>query len=87
MSEQTTNPENGTDYTQSDNGKINNVVALTQLVGTIVDYYSFKSKLMEDDDEPGKWNKESSEENMVVPSKLDTIIEKAFTAQLNKFTE
>lgn len=83
MSEETNNP---TDSSQSDS-KINNVVALTQLVGTIVDYYSFKSKLSEDDDEPGKWNKESPEENMIVPSKLDKIIEDAFTTQLKKFTD
>lgn len=64
--------------------RINNVVALNQLVGTIVDYYSFKHKLVEDEDEVDKWKK--GEENTIVPAKIDTIIEKSFIAQLKKFT-
>lgn len=68
--------------------KINNVVALTQLVGTIVDYYSFKNKLIEDEDETDKWKKGSHpEETPVIPNKIDGMIEKSFTHQLKKFTE
>lgn len=73
--------------TQSDY-KINNVVALTQLVGTIVDYYSFKSKLIEDEDESDKWKKGATEDELpVIPNGIDAIIEKSFAFQLKKFTE
>jgi hypothetical protein len=67
--------------------KINNVVALTQLVGTIVDYYSFKSKLTEDDDETDKWKKGSEEESPIIPKNIDNVIEKSFLSQLKKFVE
>jgi hypothetical protein len=69
------------------NDKINDVVALNQLVNIIVDYYSFKNKLNEDE-EGDKWKKDipGGESDFVVPGKLDTIIEKAFTTQLKKFT-
>ena len=86
MSEQTNQDGNSTDSTQSDS-KINNVVALTQLVGTIVDYYSFKSKLTEDEDETDKWKKGSAEENQIIPTNIDGMIEKSFVSQLKKFTE
>lgn len=86
MSEYTNNPENASDATQSDS-KINDVVALNQLVGTIVDYYSFKSKLIEDEDDIGKFRKDSEDDTVVVPKNIDSIIEKSFIAQLNKFTE
>jgi hypothetical protein len=87
MTEETNQETNLTDSVQPDS-KINNVVALTQLVGTIVDYYSFKSKLIEDEDETDKWKKGSnSEEPPVIPSKIDVMIEKSFTHQLKKFTE
>jgi hypothetical protein len=85
MSEQTNNQEMA-DSAQSDT-KINNVVALTQLVGTIVDYYSFKNKLIEDEDDVDKWKKGSGDEAPIVPKNIDSIIEKSFIAQLNKFTE
>lgn len=83
MSEQ---ENNSTEFTQSDE-KINNVVALTQLVGTIVDYYSFKNKLTEEDDETDKWKKNTLDENPIIPSKIDGVIEKSFLFQLKKFTE
>ena len=86
MSEQTNQDGNPTDSMQSDS-KINNVVALTQLVGTIVDYYSFKSKLTEDEDETDKWKKGSAEENVIIPKNIDSIIEKSFVSQLKKFVE
>jgi len=73
---------------QQVNDKINDVVALNQLVNVIVDYYSFKNRLEEDEDSE-KWKKDlagSQGESFVVPVKLDTIIEKAFTVQLKKFT-
>ncbi len=78
--------DNAADSVQSDS-KINNVVALTQLVGTIVDYYSFKSKLTEDEDETDKWKKGDSEDSPIVPKNIDGIIEKSFVFQLKKFTE
>jgi hypothetical protein len=86
MSENTSNQENAADSSQSDS-RINNVVALTQLVGTIVDYYSFKNKLIEDEDEVDKWKKGNADESPIVPKNIDDIIEKSFIAQLNKFTE
>lgn len=67
--------------------KINDVVALNQLINVIVDYYSFKN-VIEEDEDGDKWKKKVTDgqnENFVVPSKIDAIIEKAFTAQLNKF--
>jgi len=73
---------------QQVNDKINDVVALNQLVNVIVDYYSFKNRVEEDEDSE-KWKKDlagGQSENFVVPAKLDTIIEKAFTTQLKKFT-
>lgn len=80
MNEQTNSQEN------SQNDKLNDVVALNQLVGVIVDYYSFKNRLNEEDEEE-KWKKSSQgDENFVVPTGIDSIIEKAFTTQLNKFT-
>ena len=66
---------------------INDVMALTQIVGTIVDYYSFKSKLTEDEDETDKWKKGSIDENPVIPKNIDGMIEKSFMSQLKKFTE
>lgn len=65
--------------------KINDVVALNQLVGVIVDYYSFKNRISEDE-EGDEWKSES-QDNFVVPKKIDTIIEDAFITQLKKFTE
>lgn len=76
---------NSTDFEQSDY-KINNVVALTQLIGTIVDYYSFKNKLMEEEDETDKWKK-TLDESSIIPTKIDGVIEKSFLFQLKKFTE
>lgn len=73
---------------QQVNDKINDVVALNQLVNVIVDYYSFKNRIEEDEDSE-KWKKDLADgqkEDFVVPAKLDTIIEKAFTTQLKKFT-
>lgn len=73
---------------QQVNDKINDVVALNQLVNVIVDYYSFKNRVEEDEDSE-KWKKDLADgqkEDFVVPAKLDTIIEKAFTTQLKKFT-
>lgn len=86
MSENSNNPENVSDSTQSDS-KINNVVALTQLVGTIVDYYSFKNKLIEDEDKVGSYRKDDSDDSIIVPKNIDAIIEKSFISQLNKFAE
>jgi hypothetical protein len=86
MSENSNNPENVSDSTQSDS-KINNVVALTQLVGTIVDYYSFKNKLIEDEDNVGSYRKDDSDDSIIVPKNIDAIIEKSFISQLNKFAE
>ncbi len=86
MSEQVNNPEEKFDSAQSDT-KINNVVALTQLVGTIVDYYSFKNKLIEDEDEIGKFRKDTEDNTVIVPKNIDEIIEKSFISQLKKFTE
>lgn len=67
--------------------KINDVVALSQLVTVIVDYYAFKNRIQEDE-EGDEWKKKMSagNENSVIPNKLDTIIEKAFTTQLKRFT-
>jgi hypothetical protein len=87
MSEQPNQIEtNPTDAASSDY-KVNNVIALTQLVGTIVDYYSFKNRLMDDDDEANKWKKQTADENPIIPTKLDTLIEKSFSAQLKKFAD
>lgn len=87
MSEQPNQQENNpADSTQSDY-KFNNVVALTQLVGTVVDYYSFKNKLIEDEDEVEKWKKGSPDEGQIIPSNIDSMIQKSFLAQLKKFTE
>jgi hypothetical protein len=67
--------------------KINDVVALSQLVTVIVDYYAFKNQV-EEDEEGDEWKKKvsSNNESSIIPSKLDTIIEKAFTTQLKRFT-
>ena len=70
------------------NDKINDVVALNQLVNIIVDYYSFKNKLAEDE-EGDKWKKDipgGDSDEFVVPGKLDSLIERAFNTQLKKFT-
>lgn len=84
MSDNLNNPENLSD---SADNKINNVVALTQLVGTIVDYYSFKNKLIEDEDNLGKYIKDDSDQTIIVPKNIDAIIEKSFISQLSKFTD
>jgi hypothetical protein len=87
MSEKPNEPENVNDYTQHDS-RINNVVALTQLVGTIVDYYSFKNKLVEDEDDIDKIRRGNTDEDApVIPEKIDSAIEKSFLAQMKKFIE
>lgn len=67
--------------------KINDVVALSQLVTVIVDYYAFKNQVQEDE-EGDEWKKRmaATNDNSVIPNKLDSIIEKAFTTQLKRFT-
>lgn len=86
MADQTNQEET---YSTEQDSKINNVVALTQLVGTIVDYYSFTNKLIEDEDEVDKYSKEPSreDESPIIPKKIDSLIEKTFLSQLNKFIE
>lgn len=72
------------------NDKLNDVVALNQLVNVIVDYYSFKNQIDENDpDSVENWKKtlgKDDSDSFIVPSKIDNIIEKAFTTQLKKFT-
>ena len=84
MSEQAT-PKDDNSSDQSDD-KINSVVALTQLVGTIVDYYSFKNKLIEDE-ESEKWKRSPEDENPIIPKAVNSMIEKTFLAQLKNFSE
>jgi len=80
------NQQQNSDETMQYDSKINNVVALTQLIGTIVDYYSFKSKIIEDEDDVEKWKK-NPDETPIIPTKIDGVIEKSFLFQLTKFTE
>lgn len=77
MSEETNTPEN------IQNDKINDVVALNQLVGVIVDYFSFKNRVNEDE-ETEAWKKDE-DGNFVIPTEIDLAIQKAFTTQLKKF--
>jgi len=64
---------------------------LNNLVNMIVDYYCFKNNIFDDDqEEDEKWKKgtkydESNDE--IIPSKIDTLIEKVFVHQLNKFSK
>jgi len=76
--------ENQVISTEIVNDKINDVVALNQLINVIVDYYSFTNKLSEDEDDE-KWK--ASGEESVIPDKVHTIIEKTFVTQLNKFVQ
>jgi hypothetical protein len=86
MSEHTTPQEgNLADSTQSDY-KVNDVVALTQLVGTIVDYYSFKNRLIEDEDSD-KWKRAADDDAPIIPKAVNSMIEKSFLHQLKNFAE
>ena len=64
---------------------------LNNLVNMIVDYYCFKNNIFDDDqEEDEKWKKgtkydESNDE--IIPNKIDTLIEKVFVHQLNKFSK
>jgi len=78
--------ENEHDDNQQVNDKINDVVALNQLVNVIVDYYSFKNRVEDDEEGEGYKKSLSDSSDFVVPTNIDTIIEKAFTVQLKKFT-
>ena len=66
------------------NGKTQ-VSELSELITVIVDYYCFKSNIT-DDDEGDEWKKKSGvERENVIPEKLDSLIEKAFSNQLKRF--
>lgn len=73
---------------ENSGGKISE---LNNLVNMIVDYYCFKSNAFdsEEQDENDNWKKgtkyESNEE--IIPEKIDSLIEKSFIFQLNKFTK
>ena len=78
--------ENNLNSNESSNDeKINNVVALNQLVGTIVDYYSFKNRLIENEDDSEKWEKSAGSEDDIIPNKIDQAISESFLSQLRKF--
>ena len=88
-----TPPENQAPYNMEptpSNDKLNDVVALNQLVNVVVDYYSFKNQIDENDpDSVENWKKtlgKDDNDSFIIPSKIDNIIEKAFTTQLKKFT-
>lgn len=73
----------------SNSGKINE---FNILVDMIVDYYCFKNNIFdEDQDENEQWKKgtkyDENNQEEVIPSSIDKLIEAAFTYQLKKFTK
>jgi hypothetical protein len=57
----------------------------------IVDYYCFKNNIFDDDqEEDEKWKHGTKYENSpeeIIPGKIDSLIEKVFITQLNKFSK
>lgn len=72
----------------NENSKITD---LNNLVNMIVDYYCFKNNVHDDEDneENESWKKGTKyeEEEKIIPDKIDSLIEKSFIHQLNKFTK
>ncbi len=68
---------------------LNEVYSLKELIVVILDYYSFKNNLVNDEDAPGdEWKKGTKyDQNLIVPAKIDKLIEASFEAQLKKFTK
>lgn len=64
---------------------------LNNLVNMIVDYYCFKNNIFDDDQEESeKWKqgtKYDDKPEEIIPEKIDSLIEKVFIAQLNKFSK
>lgn len=68
----------------------NQMTELNTLVNMIVDYYCFKNNVYDEDQEDSEnWKKGTKFENEseIIPSKVDSLIEKVFMHQLNKFSK
>ena len=72
-----------------ENSEISKMGELNVLIDMIVDYYSFKSDIFEDEDtEKSEWDKEAlGDKEDVVPGKIHSIIEKVFIHQLTKYSK
>lgn len=68
----------------------NKITDLNNLVNMIVDYYCFKNNVHDDETEENEsWKKGTKyeEEEQIIPEKINSLIEKSFIFQLNKFTK
>lgn len=73
-----------------ENNDNNSVSELNTLVNMIVDYYCFKNNIFDDEEEDDeKWKKGTKFDNQedIIPTKIDNLIEKVFVNQLNKFSK
>jgi len=74
-----------------DNSNNSPMSELNNLVNMIVDYYCFKNNIFDDDqEEDEKWKQGTKYENSpeeIIPGKIDSLIEKVFITQLNKFSK
>lgn len=71
--------------------KLNDVLALKELIAVIVDYYCFKNNDfldIEEDDEENygqSFSENKDESNNIIPTDMHTLIEETFKSQLTKF--
>ncbi len=65
----------------------NEIYSFKELVSTIIEYYSFKNNIYQEEDSSGdEWKKGTKyDDNVVVPEKLDKLIEKSFESQIKRF--
>lgn len=73
-----------------ENNDNSSVSELNTLVNMIVDYYCFKNNIFDDEEEDDeKWKKGTKFDNQedIIPTKIDNLIEKVFINQLNKFSK
>lgn len=73
-----------------ENNDNSSVSELNTLVNMIVDYYCFKNNIFDNEEEDDeKWKKGTKFDNQedIIPTKIDNLIEKVFINQLNKFSK
>lgn len=74
-----------------ENSNNSSMSELNNLVNMIVDYYCFKNNIFDDDqEEDEKWKQGTKYDNSpeeIIPAKIDSLIEKVFITQLNKFSK